>query len=270
MIYPYEKIAVAVSGGKDSATLLHILDGIYGETLELIGLYIDLGIEAQEYSKKSLERARSLCLSLNREFVAINLNKEYQISMAMVKERESHLRRPYCAVCGTFKRYLLNRHSLQLGCEKLATGHLLDDESSVLLMNVLNGNMSQLVRAEPYLPGTNSVLIARIKPLYEISELETTLYAQVMGLGFQEEECPYSFGASTLAYKTLIHDMEGKFPGITMKFLQTFHKRFLPALKAYYQGGEGVTLNRCIKCEGPTTEEVCAFCNIRYLLIGNE
>jgi uncharacterized protein (TIGR00269 family) len=137
-------------------------------------------------------------------------------------------------------------------------------------MNVINGNIDQLVRAGPYLPGNDSTLIARIKPLYEVSEVETTIYTQMIGLGFQEGECPYSLGASTSAYKTLIYGLEEKFPGATTKFLQRFHKIILPPLKAYYQGPEGVTLNRCIKCEGPTTEQICAFCNIKYLLTGNE
>ena len=270
MIYPYEKIAVALSGGKDSATLMHLLDAIYGETLELIGLHVDLGIGAQDYSKNSLERAQTLCKKLNREFMVIDLKREYQISMDMVKEKENRVNRPFCAVCGTFKRYLLNRYSLNLGCEKLATGHLLDDEVSVLLMNVINGNINQLVRAGPNLQGNNSTLITRIKPLYEISELETTMYTQIMGLGFQEGECPYSLGASTSAYKTLIYGIEEKFPGATMKFLQRFHKMLLPPLKAYYQGTEGVKLNQCSECGGPTTEETCAFCNIKYLLTRNE
>lgn len=270
MINPYEKIAVALSGGKDSAVLLHVLDTIYGETLELVGLHIDLGIDAQDYSKKSLDRARDLCQKLHREFVVVDLKKEYQMSMDLVKEREDRLKRPYCAVCGTFKRYLLNRSSLQLGCEKLATGHLLDDEVSVLLMNIINGNIDQLVRAGPRLEGNNSTMITRIKPLYEVSELETTLYNQIKGFGFQEEECPYSVGASTTTYKNLFHNIEDHYPGTTIKFLQNYHKVLLQPLKTSYQRAQPITLNRCRSCDGPTTEEICAFCNIRYLLTKNE
>ncbi len=270
MINPYEKIAVAVSGGKDSAVLLHIIDAIYGETLELVGLHVDLGINAQDYSRKSLERARNLCQKLNREFVVVDLKKEYQISMDLVKEKEDRLNRPYCAVCGTFKRYLLNRSSLNLGCEKLATGHLLDDEVSVLLMNIINGNIDQLVRAGPRLEGNNSTMITRIKPLYEVSELETTLYTQIKGFGFQDEECPYAVGASTIIYKNLFHNIEENYPGTTIKFLQNYHKVLLQPLKTSYQIAQPITLNRCSKCDGPTTEEICAFCNIRYLLTTKE
>jgi tRNA-5-methyluridine54 2-sulfurtransferase len=270
MINPYEKVAVAVSGGKDSAVLLQVLDAIYGETLELVGLQVDLGIDAQDYSKKSLDRARDLCQKLHREFVVVDLKKDYQISMDLVKEREARLKRPYCAVCGTFKRYLLNRSSLNLGCEKLATGHLLDDEVSVLLMNIINGNMDQLVRAGPKLEGNNSTMIARIKPLYEVSELETTLYAQIKGFGFQDGECPYSVGASTTTYKNFFHNIEDNYPGTTIKFLQNYHKVLLPPLKISYQRAQPITLNRCKTCDGPTTEEICAFCNIRYLLTTNE
>jgi uncharacterized protein (TIGR00269 family) len=207
---------------------------------------------------------------LEREFVVVDLKKEYQVSMDIVKEREDRLKRPYCSVCGTFKRYLLNRFSMNLGCEKLATGHLLDDEVSVLLMNVINGNIDQLVRAGPCLEGNQSSMITRIKPLYEISELETTFYTQIKGFGFQEEKCPYSTGASTTAYKTLFHNIEERYPGTALKFIENYRKVLLPPLKASYRVAQPLTLNRCSKCGGPTTEEICAFCNIRYLLTLNE
>lgn len=267
LLNPHERVAVALSGGKDSAVLLHVLDFLYAETLELIGIHIDLGIETAEYSKKSRQLAEELCHSLGREFYCVEMKNEYQVSMDMVKARERRVARPLCAVCGTFKRYVLNRKSIELGCEKLATGHVLDDEVSVLLMNLFSGNVEQLIRMGPKLSGRGKTMIARVKPLFEIYELETTLYAQFMELGFLDVECPYSQGASTSKYKRILQTFEEQFSGIEISVLQNFLKRIFPPLKEYYAKAEDDVVNTCIKCNGPTISEVCAFCNLRNLTL---
>ena len=270
MINPHERIAVALSGGKDSAVLLHVLDHLYAETLELIGIHVDLGIESQNYSRGSLDLAKESCRQLDREFHCITLEKEFQITMDRVKAEEKRLRRPPCAACGTIKRYVLNRYSLKLDCERLATGHVLDDEASVLLLNLFNGNVDQLIRTGPNLSGVNNSMITRIKPLYETYEFETALYTQFAGLKFQNEECPYSVGASTFKFKKFLLNFEEQHPGIEQSFLQNFNKRILPSLKMYYEKPEDGLITACSKCNGPTTQEICAFCNLRSLLIGEK
>ncbi|MHA1651526.1 MAG: ATP-binding protein, partial [Candidatus Helarchaeota archaeon] len=235
LLNPYDRIAVALSGGKDSAVLLHILDSIYSEALDLIGLHINLGIEPSNYSKISLNLARELCSDLGREFYCVDLRKEYRISMDLVEKKEKQLKRSLCGICGTFKRYLLNKYSLELDCEKIATGHVLDDEVSVLLMNMINGNVEQLVRTGPNLIAKNEIMITRIKPLYEISELETMIYAQFANLKIQDVECPYSKGASSLKYKKLYLMFENQLPGLGITFLHNFHKKILGPLQEYYQ-----------------------------------
>lgn len=270
MINPHERVAVALSGGKDSTVLLYVLDFLYAETLDLIGLHINLGIEPLDYSKKSLRLAEELCQKLDRELYCVDFKKEYQISMDMVKKKEKQLMRPLCAICGTFKRYLLNRYSLKLDCEKLATGHVLDDEVSVLFLNLFSGNIDQLIRTGPKLIAKEGVMITRVKPLYEVSELETTMYAQLAGLNFQDVDCPYSEGASSLKYKKFLQNFEEQYPGIENSFLQNFNGKILPPLKKYYQKPAERSIKTCIKCKGPTIEEICAFCNLRNLLLGKE
>ncbi len=269
MISPYERVAVAVSGGKDSTVLLHVLDSLYAETLELIGLHVDLGIAPSEYSKKSLQLAKELCQKLKRDFFCVDLKKEYQISMDLVKDRENRLARPRCAICGTFKRYLLNRKAVELNCEKLATGHVLDDEVSTLFMNIAQGNTDQLTRVGALLPSSNPIVITRIKPLYEISEIETTAYAHLANFSIQEEVCPYSKGASTLKYKKMLYSMESQMHGISYRLLQNYHRKLLPPLQNYYQGTRD-NFKKCSECNGPTNEEICAFCNVKKILTANE
>ncbi|MFX1295123.1 MAG: TIGR00269 family protein [Promethearchaeota archaeon] len=269
LINPYERVAVALSGGKDSTVLLHLLNSIYSETLDLIGLHINLGITPVDYSKNSYQLAKELCNKLDREFVCVDLRKQYRISMDLVKENEKSLKRPLCSICGIFKRYLLNRYSLKLNCDKLATGHVRDDEASVLLMNIFRGNTEHLIRTGPNLIADKTTMITRIKPLYEISEQETIVYAQFGNLNIQDGECPYSKGALSIKYKKFFHNFETDIPGIENIFLQNFNKKILVPLKEYYQKPND-RINRCIQCDGPTSKEICAFCKIKKILIKNK
>jgi uncharacterized protein (TIGR00269 family) len=266
LITPYERVAVALSGGKDSAVLFHILDAIYSETLDLLGLHINLGIEAQDYSLHSQRRVKDLCDMVGREMVCVDLQKEYQLTMDLIQPRAKLIGRSPCGICGVFKRYLLNRYSMQLDCEKLATGHVLDDEVSVLLINLFNGNIDQLIRTGPYLPGSE-LMVTRIKPLYEISEIETEAYASASNLATQEGACPYSTGAPSLRYKAFLQNFEQTSPGLSNIFLQNFLKKVQPALQATSPSPTHL-VKACRECHAPTSEEICSFCNIRKALMG--
>lgn len=266
LINPHERIGVALSGGKDSAVLMHVLDDLYVETLDLIGIHVNLGIHTTSYSARSHQLSKALCDKLGREFICIDLKKEFQMSMDLVKERENQIARSLCGTCGTIKRYLLNRYALALDCEKLATGHVLDDEVSVLFMNMFSGKINQLIRMGPCLPTMSEHMISRIKPLYELSESETTSYAQLVGLETQDEECPYAKGATTLKYKKLFSEFEKRTPGVRYGFIHNYINRILPALTAYYHRPEDLALKTCEECHGPTTESLCAFCTLRTVL----
>ncbi len=265
LINPHERVAVALSGGKDSAVLFHLLDSIYSEALDLVGVHVNLGIAPSEYSTDSLKLSREICEGRGREFHCIDLKKHYGITMDMVKEKGRRIKRPLCGICGIFKRYLLNRYSLELNCEKLATGHVLDDEIGVLLMNFFNGHVDQLIRVGPHLEGKEQLMCTRVKPLYEISERMTTMYAHLANLTIQNSECPYSIGASSLKYKNLYLNFENQFPGSGLILLNHFQKKMLEPLQVFYKKSEE-TLKKCIECGGPTSEILCAFCNIKKIL----
>ncbi|MHA1276586.1 MAG: ATP-binding protein [Candidatus Helarchaeota archaeon] len=266
LLNPYERVAVALSGGKDSTVLFHILDSIYSETVDLVGLHINLGIMEQNYSKTSLRLAKTLCEAHKRPFYCIDVQREYQLTMDLVKRKARQIGRSPCGICGIFKRYLLNRCSLKLNCEKLATGHVLDDEVSVLLMNLFHGNIHQLVRTGPKLDGKALLMVTRIKPLYEISEVETMAYAFFEHLEIQEDACPYSRDASSLKYKGLIQNFDQVSPGISNIFLQNFLKKFLPPLKESHLN-QVSRVKPCTECNAPTTEAVCAFCTVKKALM---
>lgn len=259
MIRKNDEIAVALSGGKDSQTLLHILKQIYGDSNSIIGLHIDLGIE--NYSLESAKFVNILCEELKVPLHIINIQDEYNISIDKIKKSKK-IHRPICSNCGIIKRYILNLFARKIGADVLATGHLLDDEAGVLLSNLVNGNFDQLIRGGPFLPSTDPTLITRVKPLYEISEYETILYAYFNKISHIETRCPYDVNATITSYKEIIRKMEELHPGAQYSFIRNYVKTYVKAFQAYNTNKEQAILH-CKICGGPTTREICAFCSLK-------
>ncbi|MCE4620672.1 MAG: tRNA 2-thiocytidine biosynthesis TtcA family protein [Desulfurococcales archaeon] len=117
-----DRVVAAVSGGKDSATLLSTLSRLREKMgFELYAFHIDLGIG--DYSVESRKAAVELARRLGVPLVVFSLREELGYG---VPEAAMRLRRPACSVCGIFKRYLYNAVGVELGA-KIATGHNADD-----------------------------------------------------------------------------------------------------------------------------------------------
>ncbi|MCX7737890.1 MAG: TIGR00269 family protein [Hydrogenothermaceae bacterium] len=248
-----EKILVAVSGGKDSLSLWQALVKL---GYDADGFYIDLGIG--DYSKKSFNISIAFSEKLDRTLHTVSLEDEV-MSIPQIKNYDN---RPTCSICGTLKRYYMNKVAKHLGYRVVATGHNLDDESAVLFSNTLNWSVDYLKRQYPVLPEENS-FIRKVKPLCKISEKESAMYAVLCGIEYIEEECPFSEGATSIDYKTFLSRLEEKSPGIKLRFYSEFLRKMYPIL---HIGEEKPHLNRCSICGEPTTGEICSVCNLKNKL----
>ena len=111
-----------------------------------------------------------------------------------------------CTYCGVFRRTLLNRTARRIGANKLATGHNLDDEAQVVMMNVMNGDMERLARLRP--SRVQEELVPRIKPLIDVPEREIALYAFLRKIPFYMGECPYARESLRGEIKDIMNDFE--------------------------------------------------------------
>src|SRR3989344_8099672 len=114
-----ENLGVAVSGGKDSLTLLHILKKLSEQNpkIKLTAILINEGIHG--YRDKSLITAQKFCDKLNIAPNIYSYEKEFGMPLDnMLKILDV---KP-CTICGIFRRYLLNKKSRELGFTKIATG----------------------------------------------------------------------------------------------------------------------------------------------------
>ncbi len=254
MIERNERIAIAMSGGKDSVVLTHVLSELYGKRkdIELVAISIDEGIE--QYRSPTLEIAREVCKNLGIEHHVIHFEKEIGLVLDEIVKRGE--KKP-CTYCGVFRKYLLNRKARELSATKLATGHNLDDEAQTILLNFLQSDIERLARLIP--SKIQKGLVVRIKPLREIYEREVVAYAVLNNLPVSFEECPYSQTPVRAAIRDFLYEFEKKYPGRKFSVLRSF-EAILPCLRERYPQ---IKLNECKICGEPTPKEICQACELK-------
>ncbi len=253
MIEKNDRIAIALSGGKDSVTLSYVLNKLYGwrRDLELIAVTVDEGIEG--YRPATLDIAKKITRDLGMEHVTVSFKREFGLTLDEMVQRGE--RKP-CTYCGVFRKYLLNRTARELGATKLATGHNLDDETQTILLNFLNADIERLARLVPQ--RVQKGLVMRIKPFREIYEKEVVVYGFLHGLPMTFDECPYSHFPVRAAVRDFLYEFENRYPGRKYSVLRSFEK-LVPCLKQMYPQ---IELNRCARCGEPTPREVCQACRL--------
>ncbi|MEM0173235.1 MAG: TIGR00269 family protein [Sulfolobaceae archaeon] len=267
MISKNDVVAVAVSGGKDSTTLLHVLHKLSNKMgFEIIGLNIDLGIDGgYEYSKKSTEIARKNFEMLGIKYRIIRLKEEFGFGIDDTKNKTS---RPVCSTCGIVKRYLLNRFAKEMGANVLATGHNLNDIAQFILAGYVNGDVNNLSKLSPVLPAEFG-FIKKIKPLFLIPEKEIMTYAISNNIQFVYDSCPHTFrrigGVMQTSIRRSLEELEERVPGIMLRLVENFEEKIRPLLEIRTEKEE---LNFCKECGMPTSKgrELCSFCAIRSKL----
>jgi len=261
-----EKVLVAVSGGKDSLSLWDILQRL---GVQADGLYICLGIDDQRapigeglsYSSESQRLTEKFAAERSLKLHIVDVQKEYGATIPQFALKSHRGRGKPCSVCGLVKRHVMNRIARDFGYDVLATGHNLDDEAAVLFGNTLTWAGEYLLRQGPVLPGTPG-LARKVKPLCRIYEREMLAYALLRGIEYIYDECPFSFGSTSIYYKQLLNRLESDRPGAK----QSFYLSFLEARKSgLFAEREEIQaeLHLCPNCGQPTSAPgLCSFCRM--------
>ncbi len=250
-----ENLGVALSGGKDSLTTLHILNKLSKQNpkIKINAIAIDEGI--QGYRDKTLKTAIGFCEKNNIQLHIFSYKEEFGLTL---DEMLKILDVKPCSICGIFRRYLLNKKSKELKLTKLATGHNLDDECQSILMNQMRNDIAASARLGPKtgIIQNENLFVQRIKPLYLCTEKEVTTYAFINGLLDSFNECPNAPQAFRANVRDMLNEIEQKNPGTKYSVVNSF-LQVLPMLKEKFKGG---TINICAKCSEPAANEVCNAC----------
>jgi tRNA(Ile)-lysidine synthase TilS/MesJ len=188
-----DKIAVAISGGKDSISMLHILAKMERTRpkASLVAVTVDEGIKG--YRDEALEIAAAECEKLGVDHHVLSFEKLYGFTLDDLirqKRREECNQLTACAYCGVLRRRALNIAAREVGANKIATAHTLDDEAQTILMNIFRGDLTRLAKEKPVTDEVHPKLVQKIKPFCEIPEKETALYAYAKKFRFQASPCP--------------------------------------------------------------------------------
>ncbi|MBS7626068.1 TIGR00269 family protein, partial [Candidatus Bathyarchaeota archaeon] len=161
-----------------------------------------------------------------------------------------------CSYCGVLRRRALEIAARDIGANKIATAHNLDDEVQTAILNIIHGGVDRLLRSGPYLRDPQGRFIPRIKPLSEIYEREVALYAYIVGLDFQTTPCPYRSEALRGEVRNIINMLEENHPGI--KYTVYSSKLRLSRLL----DTQVFNMQTCRLCGYPASGEICEVCRI--------
>ncbi len=249
------KLAIAVSGGKDSMSTLYILSKVFANhrDVELVTLIVDEGLTG--YREKSVKLATEYSEKLGVPYEVLSFNEVFDIRMDDVAALGEEWRP--CTYCGVLRRNLLNRRARELGVEKIAFGHNLDDMSQSVLMNIVNGDVQRLVRLGPHKRAQEG-LVPRMIPLRLVPESEVKLYANSMEIPYLDMHCPSRPRAHRLGFLDLINKMEADTPGTRHSILSSYDQMIEP-LRAHFPPAD---LNKCKSCGEPSMGEICKACDL--------
>jgi tRNA-5-methyluridine54 2-sulfurtransferase len=210
MIQEGEKVVVAASGGKDSLTLLNILAKKYNVT----ALCIDEGIA--DYREHTIVDLEKFCKEKNVPLIIKSFKEEKGHTLDEINPQHP------CTTCGIYRRELMAKHAE--GFDVIATGHNLDDEAQVILMNVFKNHA---MRPQPVLEG-NKLFVRKIKPLYFIPEADIKRYAYLLNLVSEFTECRNANLAFRRDIQHFLERRELEHPGSKEKLV----KRYLSTVRS--------------------------------------
>jgi uncharacterized protein (TIGR00269 family) len=256
-----DKIAVAVSGGKDSISMLHILVKMEKghPKASLVAVTVDEGIKG--YRDEALKIAADECEKLGVPHHVISFKQLFGFTLDELikqKRQSGEEKLTACAYCGILRRRALNVAAREVGANKIATAHTLDDEAQTILMNIFRGDLSRLAKEKPVTDEVHPKLVRKVKPFCEIPEKESALYAYVKKTRFQASPCPYASEALRNDFRAMLNLMEEKHAGTKFTVFNTL-ERLRPALQAVESDRQ---FAECCECGEPSSGGLCKVCEM--------
>ncbi len=255
-----DKVAVAVSGGKDSITLLEILAKMerHYPRATLTAVTVDEGIAG--YRDEALDLTSSTCKRLGIQHHIVSFKKLYGSTLDEIVARTKEIGSPLtpCAFCGVLRRKAMNLAALEAKADKIATGHTLDDEVQTSMMNIFHGDIAKLAAEKPVTDLVHPRLVQKVKPLCEIPERESALYAYVKGFKFQSCPCPYAGEAMRNDIRVLLNRMEERHAGTKFTIFKSIDKLRTGVMRSEEKG----SFRKCSQCGEPAAGDLCMACQL--------
>jgi len=202
MIDDGDRIAVGVSGGKDSLTLLETLAEMrrfYPKKYEVFAVTVDMGFEGQDYSEL-------------REYMR-RLGVKYKIVRTEIAKIIFDVRKESnpCSLCARMRRGSLHAAAQELGCNKVALGHHYDDAIETFMMNLFFEGRLGCFSPVTYLSNRKITLI---RPLIYAQEKDVAYFTRRRALPIQTSLCPEDHATERENMKKLLAELERNNKGL--------------------------------------------------------
>lgn len=220
MIEEGDKIAIGISGGKDSLTLLYALSGLrrfYPKKFDIEAIAVNLGFkEGMDYT-----RIKELCDQLDVPFHVVDTEIAEIIFEARKEENP-------CSLCAKMRKGTFNEKAVELGCNKLAYAHHKDDVIETMMMSLIFEGHFYTFAPITYLDRMNLTLI---RPLIYIDECDVRGFMKAYDLPVQKNPCPADGYTKREYAKNLLKQLESEHPGTRQRFFHSITVGTLPNWK---------------------------------------
>lgn len=199
MIQEGDKIAVGISGGKDSLTLLYALAGLrkfYPKSFSLEAITVHTGIAGMDFSP-----VQAFCDKLEVPYSVVKT----EIYDIVTRRNEKSL----CPLCAKLRKGAFNEQALSLGCNKIAYAHHKDDVIETFLMSLVLEGRIHTFSPVTYLDETG---LALIRPLSFVTESEVKGFTRRYELPVVKNLCPADSVTKRENAKQLLDRVETEFP----------------------------------------------------------
>lgn len=202
MIEEGDKIALGISGGKDSLGLLYALAGIrsfYPKHFELVAITVDLG-----YKGFDLSQIKALCDKLQVEYHIIKTN----ISEAISEEG--------CSLCARLRKGALCDKAKELGCNKIAYAHNMDDVVETMMLSMIYEG-----RFSTFYPVTDleDIGIKLIRPFVFVTQAEAVGFRNKYELPVAVNPCPFDHQSERTYVRDLLSEINRHAPGVKKRMM---------------------------------------------------
>ncbi|OLD41190.1 MAG: TIGR00269 family protein [Thaumarchaeota archaeon 13_1_40CM_2_39_4] len=261
MIQNGDVVGVAVSGGKDSLSLLHVLNKMsLSHNFRLKAITIDEGIPG--YREEALSIVNDFCAKIGVEHQVYSYKMLFDTTLEQALELKEGGRISSCSICGILRRRAIDFGAKDLGVDVIATGHNLDDVLQTFIINLLSGDINKIGWMYP---DTSANKTRKIKPFCEIYENEIVFYAFTNDITFQSEECPHMNEGIRTEIRNFLNSLENDHSGIKNNMYKSIMK-ITPTLK----DANNKQWKVCSNCGNECTSEICSVCSTLVNLRANQ
>ncbi|HIR94137.1 MAG TPA: tRNA 2-thiocytidine(32) synthetase TtcA [Candidatus Egerieimonas intestinavium] len=202
LIEENDKIAVGISGGKDSLTMLYALQGLkrfYPKKFSIVGVTVDLGFPGFQ-----LEGIQNLCRQLE---VPYHVVKTDIGSIIFDQRKETNP----CSLCAKMRKGALNQAVKELGCNKVAYAHHKDDVVETMLLSLIFEGRFHSFSPKTYLDRMDLTVI---RPLLYVDEYDVVGFQKKYQLPVSKNPCPADGHTKREYAKELLTQLTRENPGV--------------------------------------------------------